>query len=319
MSRKRFWISLSLFLLATSARAVGIEAALAPDPADQPLALRIWYPSNANDAVQGNALPLIIISHGTGGGNDNHDDTARALAENGFVVAAITHTGDNYRDKSYLQQRKHLSERPRHVVRTIDYMLNSWHAHQQLDANRIGMFGFSAGGFTALVLAGGKPDFTRFQSHCQQTPAAWDCEYLRKNGVSLQRLSSTPAIQWIHDARIKAAVIAAPAVGYTFEPQGLVEVHIPIQLWNAGRDQIVDNSASIVRKLLPATTEFHSVPNAGHFSFLKPCDWKLSTIVGVMSWFGTERICSDPDHFNREQFHQSFNTQVVRFFATQLH
>ena len=39
-------------------------------------------------------------------------------------------------------------------------MLASWPHHDALDPSRIGMFGFSAGGFTALVAIGGTPDLT---------------------------------------------------------------------------------------------------------------------------------------------------------------
>jgi hypothetical protein len=52
---------------------------------------------------------------------------------------------------------------------------------------------------------------------------------------------------------------------------------------------------------------------------MAPCNWRLRSIITVMSWFGTERICSDPDNFNRELFHQSFNTEVARFLSQQLH
>ena len=53
-----------------------------------------------NGAVSGARHPLIVMSHGTGGMALNSYDTAVALAEAGFVVAAVTHTGDNYRDQS---------------------------------------------------------------------------------------------------------------------------------------------------------------------------------------------------------------------------
>lgn len=320
MNLKSKWTIVIALLLSAAAHAVGTEEAAAPDPDDKPLALRIWYPNTAAQrrVVHGRRLPLIVISHGTGGSNDNHADTANALAQAGFVVVAITHTGDNYRDQSYVHLRKHLSERPRHVARTLDYMLTRWHAHQQLNATRVGLFGFSAGGFTALVMAGGIPDLGRVQQHCRQTPTAWDCEYLRKNSAPLQPGKSEATIKWMQDPRIKVAVIAAPALGYSFEPQGLSEVRIPIQVWSAERDRVVDSSASTVRKLLPNEPEFHPIANAGHFSFIQPCGWVMHGIITVMTWFGTEAICSDPDGFNRQQFHQTFNIEVTRFFRREL-
>ncbi|MBS0528462.1 MAG: hydrolase, partial [Proteobacteria bacterium] len=50
--------------------------------------------------VTGAKLPLIIFSHGRGAWFGAHHDTAEALADAGFVVAAINHPGDNGNDLS---------------------------------------------------------------------------------------------------------------------------------------------------------------------------------------------------------------------------
>jgi predicted dienelactone hydrolase len=70
--------------------------------------------------------------------------------------------------------------------------------------------------------------------------------------------------------------------------------------------------------LLPGDKEFHSVANAGHFSFLAPCDRQMTAIILVMSLFGTDRICNDPTGFDRTKFHAEFNKEVVGFFAKSL-
>ena len=87
------------------------------------------------------------------------------------MVAAVTHTGDNYRDNS---QMTHLDNRPRHIKLLIDYMLTSWRGHNAIDAGRIGMFGFSAGGFTTLVAIGGAPDLASLP-YCEAHPDEWAC------------------------------------------------------------------------------------------------------------------------------------------------
>src|SRR6202041_1717486 len=103
-------IAAALLLAATPpAGAVGFQYAAAPDPDDKPIELAIWYPSDAPTkpeplglftqnvaqygAVKGAALPLVVISHGTGGSAAGHYDTALALADAGFVVVALSHTG----------------------------------------------------------------------------------------------------------------------------------------------------------------------------------------------------------------------------------
>lgn len=290
---------------------VHTEEVTAPDPADQPLPVRVWYP----DAPARN-LPLIIISHGTGGSQTGHGDTAAALAKAGFVVAAVRHTGDNFRDDGYVSQGKHLSGRPRHVSRVIDYMLRQWPGHARIDPSRIGLFGHSAGGFTGLVIAGGEPDLTTVAAHCREEPDAWDCHYLTSNGVDPGRFKGPPA--WDHDPRVKAVSIVAPAVGYTFAPDRLAAVTIPVQLWDAGKDDIVDRSAATIRTLLPQPPEYHLSTGAGHFSFLDSCGLGMRATIMVMTWSGTPDICADPEGFDRTTFHRGFNRDVVAFFGKTL-
>src|SRR5229473_6869137 len=128
----------TLMLATAPALSAGFERVTVPDPNGPPLEAGIWYPSDAPAASQalglyrqtvatggsiaGRGLPLVVMSHGTGGSFEGHYDTALALAEAGFVVAAVTHTGDNYRDQS---QFRRLDNRPRHIKALIDYMLAS--------------------------------------------------------------------------------------------------------------------------------------------------------------------------------------------------
>jgi predicted dienelactone hydrolase len=117
----------------------GFAQVMVPDPNGPALEVGIWYPSDApasshrlalytqvvavGGEVAGYGLPLVVISHGTRGSFQQHYDTALALAEAGFVVAAATRTGDNYRDQSatrFVSAR--FENRPRHIKALIDYM-----------------------------------------------------------------------------------------------------------------------------------------------------------------------------------------------------
>jgi predicted dienelactone hydrolase len=316
-------VAVVILLLASAslANAIGVQDSTAPDPDDRPLPIRIWYPTRSTNPneLAGSGLPLVVMSHGSGGSHTGHADTAAALAEAGFVVVAAQHTGDNYRDESYVRSGRQLVERTRHIVRVIDFMLDQWPESERINPERIGMFGFSAGGFTALVTAGGKPDLSKTASHCRRRPEAWDCLYLKRNGFDVNNppSGSLPAL-WTHDARVKAAVIAAPAVGFAFDPSGLQAVTVPIQLWEAEHDSIVEDSASVVRRSLPQPPEYHYVQGAAHVDFLMPCDWKMTAMITLMRLFGTMDICAESDGLNREDFHSEFNRSVVEFFETTL-
>lgn len=72
----------------------------------------VWYPTKqpltewhagpylihaTGDAtVTAGAHPLIILSHGSGGGEFGHADLAETLAGQGYIVAAPRHLGDSY-------------------------------------------------------------------------------------------------------------------------------------------------------------------------------------------------------------------------------
>jgi predicted dienelactone hydrolase len=252
-----------------------------------------------------------VISHGDGGWAGSHFDTALALAEAGFVVAAITHTGDNFNDRSYAFQARNLIGRPRHVVRTIDYMLTTWPAHERLNPAQIGIFGHSAGAFTALVASGGTPNLDRIAQRCRERPQDRACPPAAERGETNDS-APTGAPHFMHDARIGAAVIAATGLGMTFEDGGLSALKAPVQLWRAAEDRIAvdQGSMAIIRRELPTPPDEHVVPLAGHFAFLAPCSDALAAAAPV--------ICTDAPGFDRAAFHREFNETLIGFFRARL-
>jgi predicted dienelactone hydrolase len=304
---------------------VGFEEVKIPNDAESPLTAGIWYPANAPAAphalgnftqtvapgapIAGDRLPLVVMSHGGGGWYGGHYDTALALAHAGFVVAAVSHAGDTFDDQSLVLQ---LWRRPAQLHRLVDYMLEEWRWHGQLDAARVGAFGFSNGGFTVLVAAGGTPDLSKIAPYCDAHPDHDLCEALEHAGVDLQFGADVPAGAWVHDPRIRAVVIAAPAFGFAFGRAGLSSVRAPIQLWRAADDRHQPHPwyEEAVRAALPRAPEYHVVANAGHYDFLPPCDARLS---GKMP-----EICNSLTGFDRAAFHEQFNADVVQFFQAQL-
>jgi predicted dienelactone hydrolase len=320
-----------LGLAASAASAAGFQYGVAPDPDDQPIELGIWYPSDAPvsaqplglftqqvapyAAIAGQSLPLIVISHGTGGGAAGHYDTALALADAGFVVVTLTHTGDSYKDRAYSYTRRNFTDRPRHVSRVIDFMLKAWDGHDRIDPARIGIFGHSAGGATALILIGGNPDLSLEVLFCRDHPEDWSCQRAKERvdagSTSLiGELDKKP--DWHHDPRIKAAVIAATGLGYIFTKDGLAAVTAPVQLWRGERDTIASNqwSGEVIKANLPVPPEDHLVPKAGHYAFLAPCSEALAKIA--------PEICQDDPDFDRAAFHRQLNQALIAFFRAQL-
>jgi predicted dienelactone hydrolase len=311
----------AIALTGSCVHAAGFQHGLAADPNGKPLVIGIWYPSQAtvkpvsmgpttmtvafNAPLNGKALPLVVMSQGTGGSFLGHFDTAIALADAGFVVVAMNHTGDNYADQS---RSVDIMDRPRQVSRVIDRVLSTWEGHAAIDPERIGMFGFSAGGFTALASIGGVPDFSKIGPVCQQYPGDFACQLV----ASSRRPVVAPAATAVADARIKAAVVAAPALGFTFSPDGLRNVKVPVQLWRAEDDVVLPHPryAEAVRLALPEVPDYHVVANAGHYDFLSPCSDALASMVPA--------ICTSLPGFDRAAFHVGFNSAVVQFFESTL-
>jgi predicted dienelactone hydrolase len=318
-------LALMCFGMAAHAANVAFQQLTIPDGAEAPLTVGVWYPTDAaptpqpleaftqtvavGGPVAGHGLPLVVMSHGTGGWYGEHYDTALALAHAGFVVAAVSHTGDTYRDHTQALQ---IWRRPQQLHRLIDYMLTDWVGHATIDAGRVGVFGFSAGGFTALVAAGGTADLTLAPSHCLKVPTAFECSLLGSVTTADLAHQAPPRSALVHDARIRAAVVAAPALGFEFGREGLKDVRMPIQLWRAEDDHLLPNPdyAQAVRDALPRPPEYHVVPNADHFDFLAPCSAVLVKAA--------PDICVERPGFDRTAFHGEFDAAVVAFFERTL-
>ena len=150
-----------------------------------------------------------------------------------------------------------------------------------------------------MVLAGARPDFSRFAHYCTD-----------KTGACAQLHNGETPPDPPHDARIRAAVIAdAPSIVFTKE--NLAAIKIPLQLWRSklGGAGIGPDSTARVADGLPGKPDIHTVP-AGHFAFLPPCSPRLAANL--------PRFCSDPPDFDRTAFHRDFNAEVIRFFRHHL-
>src|SRR2546427_3698505 len=146
----------------------------------------IWYPTDAQPSVLAfgpytmrvarDAAPaegkfgLVVISHGSGGGALDHRDLAMALASGGYVVAAPMHPRDNFQDMSGVGSVSVWTGRPKQVSRVIDRVLEDKALGPHIQRERIGVVGHSAGGYTALSLAGAQPSMNLLVQHCKGTP-----------------------------------------------------------------------------------------------------------------------------------------------------
>ncbi len=314
-------------------QAVGFTQATVTDAGKRPLDIGIWYPSDApsptepntpfnralakDSAIRGTELKLVIISHGYGGWLGGHADTALALAEAGFVVAAPSHAGNTFRDMS-ASADQWIIDRPHQVSATIDYLQQAWPHRDHLLNEGVGVYGFSAGGLTALSLVGAVPDMALAEQHCERQPQEFGCrDQTLVPTLVAAGLHNLPADAWGRDTRISAAAIAAPGLAFAFDEAALTAVETPLQLWSALEDDRVPHASNALplADALGARADTRWVEGAGHFAFMiQSCTEKLKKYEPDTWAF----LCVDKPGFDRQQFHTEMNSELATFFRENL-
>lgn len=288
-----------------------------------PMAVALWYPTTArawpttfvggtllsvaaDGPVREGRWPVVVLSHGNGGSATSHADLAMALADAGYIVAAPTHPGDNFADASRQGAPTLFSDRAAQLRATLDYLSREWSGREHVDTDRAGLFGMSAGAFTALTLAGGRPDLALIPAHCAQAPE-FICEALAQVGSPLR--TGADGGPFAADPRFRAAVVAAPGLGFTLAGDGLADVQVPVQVWSGDADDTVPyaSNAGLVVAGLGPRAEAHRLAGASHVSFLAPC--------GLLK---PPAFCTDPAGFDRRAAHQAMNAEIIRFYGRHL-
>ncbi len=206
----------------------------------------------ARDAApDGDRMPLVAVSHGTGGSPYVYRDLAAHLARAGFAVALVVHPGNNRDDDRLAHTVQNLEDRPRHLRLALDAAYADALVGPHLQPGAVAVVGHSMGGYTALAVAGGRP---------MSSP------YDAPSGPP-RPVPVTP------DARVRALVLLAPATVWYAHEGALAEVRAPILLRTAEKDELAPPFFGdlVVRGVPDAARVEHAVvPGAGHFAFLTP-------------------------------------------------
>jgi predicted dienelactone hydrolase len=269
-------------------------------------------------------LPLVLLSHGTGGAAVGLAWLGESLAAQGYLVAAVNHHGNTAaEDAPVLQGFAIWWDRPRDLSVLLDRLLADPEWGPRIDTQRIGVAGFSLGGYAALATVGARLSAQQRDAHCAsqaQSPLCRLPPEAKGTLADMQKLAATDARFRAalagmdgdyRDMRIRAAFVMAPVFGPMLTPESLAAVKAPVHIVVGAADEQAtpDDNARALAKAI-ARAELDVIPNAGHYVFLPQCNWR-----GMV--FASE-ICVDPPGVKRQAVHARVAAQAIAFFGRSL-
>jgi predicted dienelactone hydrolase len=267
---------------------------------------------------------LVVVSHGTGGSPWVHADLARALVEAGYVVALPEHRADNYKDHSDAPGA--LSRRPGEVSRAIDALGRDARFAPLLDLSQVGVYGMSAGGHTALTIAGGRWSPAGFKRHCEQNlvedfqfcvgvitklTGGWLDGFKKWVALTVIRYQfGDTTVREYNDPRVAAVVAAVPAAA-VFDMASFAAPRVPLGLVTAQQDKwlVPRFHSDRVLQVCQACEHIADVSNGGHGAFLSPLPPGLTGLLGDM--------LNDPPGFDRSVMPE-VDRKITAFFSQHL-
>lgn len=265
---------------------------------------------------------LIVISHGTVSTPIGFATLAQTLARNGYLVASVEHVGDTWQDQSLrATPARYFAERPRQVSRVIDAVLADpqWRKRIASGADGqalIGAMGHSAGGYTVLALAGGKPVLAQLRQHCEaqaaQDPVLCNVSHAMGSGAAQAGATDGQEEPVQTDPRVRAVMALAP-LGVLFSASSLAAITVPVAIHTGEKDTFLVprfHAQWVMQNLRGGNATLNIVPNAGHYAFMNTPTMDLPSPVGS--------VAGNPQGFDREAFLDRLAQESVAFFDKNL-
>lgn len=276
--------------------------------------LLFWGFDSARDAeALGQQLPVLLMSHGSGGNALRHAWIATRFADEGFIVVAPDHPGSTSGDSDPATTLQ-LHLRPQDLSGLIDWLAQTPPAGLNPDLSRIGVVGFSMGGFSALATAGLRASKQRFVDYCDTNRGKLDCGWYQAAGVDLTSLPQTAFNASNLDRRIRAVAAIDPALTQAFQSESAENIAVPTLILNLGSPDTmppVMDAAALAAAISDANHAY--IKGASHFSFMDECRLIGSLVLGLAS---PDALCAGSKR--RAALHADIAPRLIDFLKANL-
>jgi predicted dienelactone hydrolase len=227
--------------------------------------------------------PVILFSHGFGGTARMMGWFTTVMAQQGYIVIAVDHPGNNGIDKMTVPGSYMFWDRPGDLEAALEKVKADPLISPHMDVKRLGVAGFSAGGFTALAAAGARVDMKHFTDFCEAHPDDGVCKPQQEFPVTLEQAKAAMASPEMagevahagddHSIRgVRAAFAMAPAIVQAFDPASLQAMTTPVAIILGGADPVAPphTNGGVAARAIPRA-QMKTLQNVGHYDFLSTC------------------------------------------------
>ena len=252
-------------------------------PPDNPL---FYVGEAAPDAGFADARrrPVILFSHGFGGTARMMGWFGTVMAAQGYIVIAVDHPGNNGMEPMTVPGATLFWERAGDLGVALARVRADPELGRRLDMGKVGVAGFSAGGFASLVAAGARVDVPRFKAFCRDRPDDGLCKPQRE----FPELTMDAAVAYLEGPEaqpsvdraggdlalpeVRAAFLMAPALVQALDPASLRSLRTPIAIVLGDSDNVAppNTNGSFAARLIPGA-RLKVLPGVGHYDFLSRC------------------------------------------------
>lgn len=288
--------------------------------------LLIWYP--VNDHLEGkmsknpwdnfkvvlnatpslSKMPIVLISHDYAGDPHQLSWLIQGLVHQGFLVLGIQHR-DTVEGKAHLNHWQRAIDLSKMIDQFSKSPLSGWG-----NLNKIAVVGYSLGGTTAIIVAGGR---TTKLKNCKLESKDFSSEEIAKINEAFPTLNKTQMSKDWRDKRIKAAFVMAPSWPGLFDEMTLRKITIPIYILSVDADHGVKskNNADDLAKNIPQSIHQQIPGKAGQYVFISSLNAMQKNQADPAQQLSF--LFEDEASINRTWIQLQVIAEVCRFFKAQ--